>query len=81
MRPSTCDASEDERVGGETDAAAACADGRTDAEVRAAAKTPTEIGGGDLARADQETVRLYHELKARHDDLVEWVDMNVNCGL
>ena len=60
--------------------ASACAPGRTDEEVRAAAATPSEVGGGDLARSDQEVARLYRELATRHDGLVDWVDTNVIKG-
>jgi hypothetical protein len=55
----------------------ACAPGRTDAQVDAAAFAPTEVGGGDLARADLDTVRLYRELALRHDGLVDWIDSHL----
>ncbi|MCY1197866.1 hypothetical protein D9M72_92340 [compost metagenome] len=60
--------------------AAACAPERTDAEVDAAAATPTEVGGGDLARNDLEVTRIYNDLAKRHDGLVEWVKANINKG-
>ena len=65
---------------GVTHPASACAPGRADEEVRAAAFAPTEVGGGDLARADQELSRLYRELATRHDGLVDWVDTNIIKG-
>ena len=58
----------------------ACAAGRTDEEVAAAAATPTEVGGGDLARADQALSAQYRDLATRHDGLVDWVDQNIIKG-
>ena len=55
----------------------ACAPERTDEEIAAFAATPSEVTGGDLAQNDQAVARLFNELKARHDGLVDWVDTNV----
>jgi len=58
----------------------ACAAGRADEEIAAAAATPTEVGGGDLARADQELSAQYRDLATRHDGLVDWVEEHIING-
>lgn len=58
----------------------ACAPERTDEEIDAAAATPSDVTGGDLARNDQEVARLFNELAKRHDGLVDWVDQNIING-
>lgn len=47
--------------------------GLSDAEEQAAAAAPTQITGGDFADNDLQIVGLYHDLAARHDQLVDWV--------
>lgn len=48
------------------------APGRDDEEVRTAASA-SPVTGTEFAMNDMEVVRLYHELAARHDGLVDWV--------
>lgn len=46
----------------------------TDAQSEAAAAAPTPITGRIFADNDLQVVGLYHELAARHDGLVDWVN-------
>jgi hypothetical protein len=52
--------------------------GGADAQVGAAAPAAPAVTGGEFAENDLEVVRLYKELAARHDGLVDWVNSKLN---
>lgn len=69
-----------ERARGDAAPASPCAASRTDAQVRAASETRTEVTGGDLARSDLEVARRFNDLQMRHNGLVDWVDTKIIQG-
>jgi hypothetical protein len=49
-----------------------------DAQGRAAAASSSPVSGGEFADNDLEVVRLYKDLAARHDQLVDWVNSKLS---